>query len=987
MRKFSLFFLALIFCLPCVAQVSSVSPANYPVQVVTITPTSCSMGRIYIDVVHNAAWFGNRLAVCNLIGNGAGIVNWYVNNAKVGSEPGGDFDDATNTAWAGTDDPTHSLVHLHVNASGGGTTCGSSSGLIPPGYICAGPPALSALGPPILDDGFGYAFGPTTVTATLQQPIAAGQQILVAIACSVYPLSGAPCGGSSTASNFTDSMGNTYELIGPSVSAGYWSTQFAIATLAAASTAPVTVTFSNAATTSPYGLAVFKTYNIGSYDSQGQQSTVSGTTTATAPITTVTAGNLNIGIAFNTSGSTVPVLSQNSTNWVDFGTSGTAISGWYFGWSGTFQALAGANSLTWSSTAVTGPASGQAVAIVAFSPAGAWTADGPPSFRPLYQSDMPNPLFANGLIFGPTNLLMSTTAPTSGQCLANSSGVIAGVACSGGGSGTVTSVGLTLPSFLTVTGSPVVGAGTLAGAYATGLTSNEDQLVGVNSSGAAGLNAPSVYGLPIVTGVLNTGHCAEWSATSPPTLEDSGASCGGGSGSVTSVSVAGTTSQINTAGTCSSTSVVSCTLSLPSTINVNTSGTSGGLTSYPTLCVGGAFSQGLSAGSNNCATPSGGSSVSVNGSSVSSPNFNASAPSPDAGYTAATYKVSGSSVITEIQLPTLSSLGAANAALSNLSGSPTLCTGGQFSQGVSSGSNNCGNPAGSGTVTSVAAGTGLAASPSPIIGSGTLSLSNPVTEGAIVKTSAYPVVAADLGALIVMNCSSTCAVTLPATPPAVPWAIGVMSIGSTLATVSLNSNNWNGQASPPLLQSFDMLAVYSNGSAYYGVGPYLPGTGLAFTPGATNGSFSTVASTHSCVIDNDTQSATALVAANFSGRCAIPAASTIVEVDVIGGTGVLTGTPAAPTVTGTGSVQIGIYRPAGSSPTDAILSAALATASGKACALPTAGSATCGIMGITQAGSSLSISTTALNKGDFLYVSAATPDAAQTWYTVTIFYQ
>jgi cytosine deaminase len=43
-----------------------------------------------------------------------------------------------------------------------------------------------------------------------------------------------------------------------------------------------------------------------------------------------------------------------------------------------------------------------------------------------------------------------------------------------------------------------------------------------------------------------------------------------------------------------------------------------------------------------------------------------------------------------------------------------------------------------------------------------------------------------------------------------------------------------------------------------------------------------------CVIDNDTQSSTALIAAQFSGRCVIPAPATIVEVDLIGGTGVLT---------------------------------------------------------------------------------------------------
>jgi hypothetical protein len=43
-------------------------------------------------------------------------------------------------------------------------------------------------------------------------------------------------------------------------------------------------------------------------------------------------------------------------------------------------------------------------------------------------------------------------------------------------------------------------------------------------------------------------------------------------------------------------------------------------------------------------------------------------------------------------------------------------------------------------------------------------------------------------------------------------------------------------------------------------------------------------------------------------------------------------------------------------------------------------------MGITQAGSSLSVSTTALAAGDMLYVSAAAPDTAQTWYRITVHY-
>jgi hypothetical protein len=137
-----------------------------------------------------------------------------------------------------------------------------------------------------------------------------------------------------------------------------------------------------------------------------------------------------------------------------------------------------------------------------------------------------------------------------------------------------------------------------------------------------------------------------------------------------------------------------------------------------------------------------------------------------------------------------------------------------------------------------------------------------------------------------------------------------------------------------------------------------------------------------CLIDNDTQSATALTAAQFSGRCTIPAASTIVEVDLIGGTGIINGTPAAPTVTGTSSVQIGKYTPNGGASTTGLMSAAVGTTSGKACVL-TSAAGTC-INGNTSV--SATITTTALAAGDILYVSAATADAAQTWYQVAVIY-
>jgi hypothetical protein len=145
-----------------------------------------------------------------------------------------------------------------------------------------------------------------------------------------------------------------------------------------------------------------------------------------------------------------------------------------------------------------------------------------------------------------------------------------------------------------------------------------------------------------------------------------------------------------------------------------------------------------------------------------------------------------------------------------------------------------------------------------------------------------------------------------------------------------------------------------------------------------------------CVIDNDTQSATALTAAQLSGKCTIPAAATIVEVDLTGGTGTINGTAAQPTYSGTGSVQIGIGTDAGAgSTTNNIFGSttSLATASGKACAITAAvgtpGTTAC-INGATS--SSTAISTSTIAAGESIFISAAAADGAQTWYHVVIIY-
>jgi hypothetical protein len=163
------------------------------------------------------------------------------------------------------------------------------------------------------------------------------------------------------------------------------------------------------------------------------------------------------------------------------------------------------------------------------------------------------------------------------------------------------------------------------------------------------------------------------------------------------------------------------------------------------------------------------------------------------------------------------------------------------------------------------------------------------------------------------------------------------------------------------------------------------GQTLTADAASTNGVKWAGSNRRTCVIDNDSHSGAALTGAQITGRCEIPFAAHIIEVGVWGGTG--TGTQ---TYTGSGSVQLTRLRPNGGG-TATILSAALGTPnssadSNRACARATT-SGTC-INGLTSS-SSVTLAggaTVALNAGDTVYVSSATADGVQTWYTVAIVY-
>jgi len=112
-------------------------------------------------------------------------------------------------------------------------------------------------------------------------------------------------------------------------------------------------------------------------------------------------------------------------------------------------------------------------------------------------------------------------------------------------------------------------------------------------------------------------------------------------------------------------------------------------------------------------------------------------------------------------------------------------------------------------------------------------LESPASFGGVsVKTASYTATAADRNKMLVMNCTASCALTLPAAPPNSAWAIWAETIGSTVATISLNSLNFNGGATAPVLISYMPIMVRTDGTNYYGDAPLVAGTNVTLTPAA-----------------------------------------------------------------------------------------------------------------------------------------------------------
>ena len=88
--------------------------------------------------------------------------------------------------------------------------------------------------------------------------------------------------------------------------------------------------------------------------------------------------------------------------------------------------------------------------------------------------------------------------------------------------------------------------------------------------------------------------------------------------------------------------------------------------------------------------------------------------------------------------------------------------------------------------------------------------------GVNVQTAGYTLTQLDKDKMIVMNCTAACVATLPATPPSSKWNARIISIGSTLATVSLNSLNFNGAGTAPTLTTGHVIQIATDGSNYFG---------------------------------------------------------------------------------------------------------------------------------------------------------------------------
>jgi hypothetical protein len=320
-------------------------------------------------------------------------------------------------------------------------------------------------------------------------------------------------------------------------------------------------------------------------------------------------------------------------------------------------------------------------------------------------------LNTDGILYATSATAVSSTAVgTAGQVLtSNGTGVAPTFQTPGAGSGTVTSVAMSVPSFLSVAGSPITTSGTLAvtlsgtalpvangGTGATSFTVNQVVTGGLTSTGA-------LYTVPAgTTGQVLTSQGASQATWTTPTT-----------GTVTSVALSVPASSIL--------GVTGSPVTSSGTLGLTTTGTTGGIPYFSSTTQ-------LSSSAlltNNQLVIGGGATLAPSSLAI--------------GSTGQVLTVQGG-VPTWVApaAPTFSGLttdGIIYATSSSAVASTAAGTTGQVLTGVTSGAPVWAAPATSGTVTSVALSVPAASiygvSGSPVTGSGTLGLTTTGTSGGI----------------------------------------------------------------------------------------------------------------------------------------------------------------------------------------------------------------------------------------------------------------
>ena len=114
--------------------------------------------------------------------------------------------------------------------------------------------------------------------------------------------------------------------------------------------------------------------------------------------------------------------------------------------------------------------------------------------------------------------------------------------------------------------------------------------------------------------------------------------------------------------------------------------------------------------------------------------------------------------------------------------------------------------------------------------------------------SNYTAVAGDSGMLITMNGSSR-TLSLPATPPSATWNVSVENLNASALTVSPNGPQINGSASGMILQQYQTIMIWTDGTNYFGTPPLVAGTNIALTAAANGVAVSTTGLASSATTD------------------------------------------------------------------------------------------------------------------------------------------